>query len=33
MIVDVLKAFAIGICASAPLGPAAILVLQKSLSY
>ena len=33
LIVDVLKAFAIGICASAPLGPAAILVLQKSLSY
>ena len=33
MIVDVLKAFAIGICASAPLGPAAILVLQISLSY
>lgn len=33
MIFDVLKAFAIGICASAPLGPAAILVLQKSLSY
>ena len=33
MIVDVLKAFAIGICASAPLGPEAILVLQKSLSY
>ncbi|MGN0202846.1 MAG: LysE family translocator [Candidatus Cryptobacteroides sp.] len=33
MFVDVLKAFAIGICASAPLGPAAILVLQKSLSY
>lgn len=33
MIVNVLKAFAIGICASAPLGPAAILVLQKSLSY
>ena len=33
MIVDVLKAFAIGICASAPSGPAAILVLQKSLSY
>ena len=33
MIVDVLKAFAIGICASAPLGPAAIRVRQKSLSY
>ena len=30
---DVLKAIAIGICASAPIGPAAILVLQKSLSY
>ena len=33
MIVDVLKAFAIGICASAPMGPAAILVLPKSFRY
>ncbi|MBQ0145255.1 MAG: LysE family transporter [Bacteroidales bacterium] len=32
MLMNVLKAFLIGICASAPLGPAAILVLQKSLS-
>ncbi|MBQ3977986.1 MAG: LysE family transporter [Bacteroidales bacterium] len=30
---DLLKAFAIGICASVPIGPIAILVLQKSLSY
>lgn len=30
---DILKAFAIGICASAPLGPISILVIQKSLSY
>ncbi|MBQ8060745.1 MAG: LysE family transporter [Bacteroidales bacterium] len=30
---DVLKAIAIGICASVPIGPIAILVLQKSLSY
>lgn len=33
MNLDVLKAFAIGFCASAPIGPVAILVLQKSLSY
>ena len=33
MNLDVLKAFAIGICASVPIGPIAILVLQKSLSY
>ena len=30
---EILKAFAIGICASVPIGPIAILVLQKSLSY
>ena len=30
---ELLKAFAIGICASVPIGPIAILVLQKSLSY
>ena len=29
----ILKAFIIGICASMPLGPVAILVLQKSLGY
>lgn len=33
MNLDVLKAFAVGFCASAPIGPVAILVLQKSLSY
>lgn len=33
MLPNLIKAFAIGICASAPIGPAAILVLQKSLSY
>ena len=33
MTTDILKAFAIGICASVPIGPIAILVLQKSLSY
>ncbi|MBO8466178.1 MAG: LysE family transporter [Bacteroidetes bacterium] len=32
MFVDILKAFLIGICASAPIGPIAILVIQKSLS-
>ncbi len=32
MFVDILKAFLIGICASAPVGPIAILVIQKSLS-
>lgn len=32
MFVDILKAFIIGICASAPVGPIAILVIQKSLS-
>lgn len=29
---DIIKGFAIGICASAPVGPIAILVIQKSLS-
>lgn len=33
MLLEFLKAFLVGICASAPLGPIAILVLQKSLSY
>jgi Putative threonine efflux protein len=33
MLLEILKAFIIGICASAPLGPIAILVMQKSLSY
>ena len=33
MLLQILKAFIIGICASAPIGPVAILVLQKSLSY
>ena len=32
MIVDMLKGFLVGICASAPVGPIAILVVQKSLS-
>lgn len=32
MLVDILKAFVIGICASAPMGPIAILVVQKTLS-
>ncbi len=32
MIVDVLKGFLVGVCASAPIGPIAILVVQKSLS-
>ncbi len=32
MIVDILKGFLVGICASAPVGPIAILVIQKSLS-
>ena len=32
MIVDMLKGFLVGICASAPIGPIAILVVQKSLS-
>ncbi len=33
MFLSILKAYLIGICASAPLGPAAILVIQRSLSY
>ncbi len=33
MFLDILKAFAIGICAAAPIGPVAIVVLQKALSY
>ncbi len=33
MFVQIVKAFLVGICASVPLGPAAILVLQKTLSY
>ncbi len=32
MIIDILKGFMVGICASAPVGPIAILVIQKSLS-
>ncbi len=32
MVVDMLKAFLVGVCASAPVGPIAILVVQKSLS-
>ena len=32
MFLDILKAFIVGICASAPIGPIAILVIQKSLS-
>ncbi len=32
MILDILKGFLVGLCASAPLGPMAILVMQKSLS-
>jgi threonine/homoserine/homoserine lactone efflux protein len=33
MFADILKSFAIGVCASVPLGPVAIVVMQKSLSY
>jgi len=33
MFPEIVKAFLIGICASAPLGPIAILVMQKSLTY
>ncbi len=33
MLLEILKAFIIGVCASAPLGPVAILVLQKTLCY
>lgn len=32
VLLDMLKGFLVGICASAPLGPIAILVIQKSLS-
>ena len=32
MFPDILKGFIIGICASAPIGPIAILVIQKTLS-
>ena len=32
MMLEIIKAFIVGICASAPLGPIAILVIQKSLS-
>lgn len=32
MLINILKAFLIGICASAPVGPISILVIQKSLS-
>jgi len=32
MIADMLKGFLVGVCASAPIGPIAILVIQKSLS-
>ena len=32
MLIDMLKGFLVGICASAPIGPIAILVVQKSLS-
>lgn len=31
MLLDIVKAFLVGICASAPLGPIAILVIQKSI--
>ncbi|MCM1177858.1 MAG: LysE family transporter [Bacteroidales bacterium] len=32
MLIDIIKGFIIGICASAPIGPIAILVVQKTLS-
>ncbi len=32
MILDILKGFLVGVCASVPVGPIAILVIQKSLS-
>lgn len=32
MIIDIIKGFLVGVCASAPIGPIAILVIQKSLS-
>ena len=31
MLLDIVKAFLVGVCASAPLGPIAILVIQKSI--
>ena len=31
MLLDMLKGFAVGICASAPVGPIAILVIQKTM--
>lgn len=33
MLINVLKAFLIGICASIPFGPIAVLVIQKTLNY
>ena len=32
MLLDMIKGFLVGFCASAPIGPIAILVVQKSLS-
>ena len=32
MLLDIIKGFVIGICASVPVGPIAILVIQKTLS-
>lgn len=32
MLLELLKAFTIGVCASVPIGPTAILVLQKTLT-
>ena len=32
MLVDIIKGFVVGICASAPVGPIAMLVIQKTLS-
>lgn len=32
MVIDIVKGFLVGVCASAPVGPIAILVVQKSLS-
>lgn len=32
MVIDIIKGFMVGMCASAPIGPIAILVVQKSLS-
>lgn len=33
MIIQILKAILVGICASAPLGPVAVLVIQKTLNF